>query len=390
MPWSETCPMIERKKFIECWRAKEMPVSRLATAFGISRKTAYKWIDRFWEQGLPGLADGVSVARTQPHQTSKEIEERIIATRRRKPFWGPKKLLWLLKREQPGLKWPAHSTIGEILKRNNLIALKRTRSKAPPALSPFLKAVNPNDVWSADFKGWIRTSDGRRVDPLTITDNATRFLLKCQGLKRPRYQEVRPVFEEVFREFGLPKAIRVDNGPPFASVGIGGLSHLSVWWIRLGIRPERIRPGKPQENGRHERMHRTLKQATAKPPKADFESQQAAFDDFQQEFNEVRPHEALGMLPPGHQYRPSGRGFPDTLSEVEYGTGYHVRRVRSSGEINWKGRLRFISLPLIGENIGFLPLADGIWAIDYADYRLGFYHARTDRIVREPTSLMAS
>ena len=229
--------------------------------------------------------------------------------RQRHPKWGPRKLLGVAEAGGTRSGWPAVSTAGDILKRHGLTQARRYRRSTPSYDRPFYVASRPNDVWAADFKGWFKTGDGCRVDPLTISDWVSRYVLGCRGLECPIFELVQPQFERTFREYGLPWAIRTDNGPPFASTGLGGLSRLSLWWIRLGIQPERIRPAHPEDNGRHERMHKTLKETAARPPKATPRAQQEAFDQFRQEYNELRPHEALGMQTPAECYRDRTESF---------------------------------------------------------------------------------
>jgi hypothetical protein len=241
-----------------------------------------------------------------------------------------------------------------------------------------------NDVWSVDFKGWFRTGDGRRCDPLTVSDAFSRYLLACRSVRRPDHDHVRPVFEALFCEFGLPGAMRHDNGPPFATVAAGGLSQLALWWLKLGIRSERIAPGKPQQNGRHERMHATLKQATADPPAATLGAQQRRFNDFRRDFNEERPHEALGQKPPASLYAASPRAYPCPLREPVYAPDQAVRRVRSNGEIKWGGELVFISEVLAGEPVGIAETEGGAWRVCFADVELGFIDARTGTLRRQP------
>ena len=257
-----------------------------------------------------------------------------------------------LRRHEPQMRWPAPSTADNILDRAGLVRRRKRRRSASPWSEPFAAAHNPNDVWSIDFKGWFRTSDGARIDPLTVQDAASRYLLVCNGLRQPNGPQVRRVLEGAFREYGLPWTIRSDNGPPFASVGLGSLSPLAIWWMKLGIIPERIEPGHPEQNGRLERLHRTLKAETASPPQATPRRQQRVFDAFRQTYNEERPHEALRQQPPAHQYRPSFRSYPRRVSAPEYEAGVTVRKVRTNGEIKWKGDKIYLSEALKGEPVG--------------------------------------
>jgi transposase InsO family protein len=298
MPWKETHVEEERMRFIvSCLdQESDWPMSEVCRAFGISRKTGYKWLERYDSFGLEGLKDHSRAPKTQPHGVSAAMVERVLKLRRRHRFWGPRKLVAWLRREEPAIAWPAPSTTGEILKRHGLVRSRRRRRRAVPQGGTGLcQPAAANDQWSADFKGWFRTGDGQRCDPLTIADGFSRFLLRCRVVEQPDDEHSRPVFRSTFREYGLPLALRTDNGPPFASTqALGGLTRLSVWWVKLGITLERIEPGHPQQNGRHERMHETLKQETAWPPRPNGRAQQRAFNDFWYVYNFERPHAALG------------------------------------------------------------------------------------------------
>ena len=382
MPWKETCPMDERMKFIADALKKHWSVAHLCRAYGMSRKTGYKWIARYEAEGWPGIREHSRAPSTCPHLTPVALQERVVQMRLQHPHWGPRKLLHRLGTVEPDTVWPAPSTAGEILKRHGLVAKRRRRRRTPPPPQPLQAAREPNAVWATDFKGWFRTDDGTRIDPLTLSDLASRYLLRCQSLRGATYALVYPVFVSAFREFGLPAVMRSDNGPPFASVGLGGLSQLAVWWIRLGIRPERIQPGHPEQNGRHERLHRTLKQATAKPPRRTWRGQQQAFVQFRQEYNHDRPHEALAMQTPAHCYTPSARLFPRRLPEVEYPSSYQVRRVRSNGEIKWRGRRLFLSEALIGEPVGLQEVDQDLWRIEFGPIQLALYQTYTQQFIR--------
>lgn len=381
MPWNVTCPMNERLKFIADWLKGDCPILHLARSYCVSRKTAHKWVRRYRQDGLSGLEEGSRAPKTHPQATSPAIEEEVLAFRRLKPYWGPRKLRHRLIVTKPETSWPSVSTIGAILKRHGL-SKKRPgrRRQTPPCLTGRSIARHPNDVWTADFKGWFRTQDQIRVDPLTVADLASRYLLACDVMVKPNGELVRQRFECAFRTYGLPLAIRTDNGWPFASHGLGGLSRLSVWWIRLGILPERIRPAHPQENGSHERMHRSLKEQLAKPPLSNPTVQQMASDQFRNEYNTERPHEALAMRTPAEDYRPSSREFPNRLPEVRYGREFIVRHVRGRGEIKWQGTHLYISETLIGECIGLKPVNDGIWAVHFGPIPLAVYNARDKRL----------
>jgi transposase InsO family protein len=351
-------------------------VAELAQWFQVSRKTAYKWLDRFAAEGSQGLQERSRAPQRHPNATPMPVVEAVLQAKQAHPTWGPAKL-------QPpagsspevAAAWPASSTRGSILARHGLVQTRRRRRRVPPWSQPFRQATTPNAVWCADFKGWVRTADGCRCDPLTVSDACSRMLLCCQILPRPDYNHVRPAMERVFREYGLPQAMRTDNGPPFASVGVGGLSPLSVWWVKLGIVPERIQPGHPEENGRHERMHRTLKQETMRPPAATRVAQQQRCDAFREEYNTQRPHQALGQVPPVIRYAPSPRTYPQRLEAPQYPAFTEVRRVRSNGEIKWHGELVFLSEALVGELVGITEGRDS-WLVSFGPIPLGRLHPR--------------
>jgi len=268
-------------------------------------------------------------------------------------------------------QWPAASTIGELLHRHGLAVPRRRRMVTPADISPFVNCVGPNDTWCIDFKGWFRTRDGRRCDPLTISDAYSRYLLRCQAVRRADTRCVRPLLEASFREYGLPLSVRSDNGPPFASRSVAGLSRLSIWFIKLGIKPERITPGRPCENGRHERMHGTMQREACQPPEANRRAQQRRFDDFRRVYNQERPHEAIANATPAMIYRPSPRLYPARLPEMIYPDHWQVRKVRQTGEIRWRGASVFISEVLTGEPIGLNESADGLWQPHFGQLHLG-------------------
>jgi putative transposase len=387
MPWKETCTMNGRLKFVAEYLKEEESLSVLCGVYGVSRPTAYKWIHRYESLGPAGLAEKSRAPQRHSNQTLVAIEQKIIALRQRKPRWGPRKLVARLEKLEPEVAWPAVSTAGEILKRHGLTHPRKRCRKAPVFEGPWQRGSRPNDVWAADFKGWFCTRDGTRVDPLTISDWASRYLIACQILKTTRLADVQGEFKRRFREQGMPWAIRTDNGPPFASVGLAGLSRLAVWWIRLGIMPERIRPGHPEENGRHERMHETLKADTARPPRDTPRGQQAASDAFRREYNHARPHEALGMGTPAEYYRASERPFPERLPEIEYGSDMEVRRVRSNGQIKWGGEILYLSQALIGQWVGFKRIAERAWSVHFGPIPLATVDSFTRRLTPWPPRL---
>jgi putative transposase len=382
MPWKETCVMDERLRMIvECQRG-EVGMAELCRAAGISRKTGYKWLDRYRAEGAAGLVERSRAPHQRPGQIPEVMAERLLAERAAHPTWGPRKLVARLQQMDPTTAWPAASTVGALLSRAGLTVRRRKRARATVSGGGPLGACHEaNAVWCADFKGQFATGDGQICYPLTITDGASRYLLRCQGLPAIDGVRVRPLFEATLREFGLPVAIRTDNGPPFASVGLAGLTPLAVWFVELGIRLDRGRPGHPQDNGRHERMHRTLKAETAHPPAATFRAQQAAFDHFRDEYNTIRPHEALGQQPPATHYGASPRPFPSRIRPPEYPDADLVKRVRPNGTIRWRGTEIYLAVPLVGRPVGLTEQADGRWEVAFGSLMLGTLDGRSDRIL---------
>jgi putative transposase len=374
MPWRTTCPMDERTQFMAARLARDESMSVLCRRFGISRKTGYQLWSRYEAEGPAGLLPRSHAPHQPPHALSEAIEQAILELREKHPRWGPRKLRAWLQQRRAGPAWPAASTIGALLHRHGLTVPRRRRWHAQPSRGS--TPEGPNDVWAADFKGWFRTGDQQRCDPLTISDVFSRYLLRCQVVAGVADPLVRPLFEATFREYGLPRAIRTDNGPPFASLGAGGLSRLAVWWVRLGIHPERIAPGHPEQNAQHERMHRTLKEETAQPPQRTGRAQQRAFDRFRPIYNHERPHEALGQHPPASVYQPSPHPFPERLPELAYPAAAVVRRALPNGEIRWRGRRVYISHALAGECVGVEEITDGHWRVRFGPIELGWLDAR--------------
>jgi putative transposase len=347
--------MEERVRMLADYDSGNWSVSDLCRRYGVCRDTFYEWRKRRDGGETAWFADRSHAVEHCPHTTDGALVEAIIALRRRFPHMGPRKLLSMLERCAPATRWPAASTIGDILKRAGLIAPVRRRRPPLDQAKIMMPVAAANDEWAADFKGWFRTRDNDRIDPLTITDGYSRFLIDVR-IVPPRIETSQAVFARVFRRFGLPRAIRCDNGAPFGSNGAGGLTRLSAWWLKLDIEPHFIHPASPQENGRHERMHRTLKAQTSRPPATDARAQQIRFDAFRRHYNEQRPHEALGQRPPDEVYTPSQRAMPDRVEEPWYDADHQVRRVRPPGTIKWKGSQVFISEALIGEIIGIAEL----------------------------------
>ncbi len=388
VPWSNASPEMEQIRFIQRWERGGESFLELCRAFSISPKTGYKRVHRFQIWGWDGLGDLSRAPHQHPNQTERPVVERLVMARQEHPTWGPKKLIAWLRGQEPLVPWPAPSTAGDLLDRAGLVNRRKRRRRTPPWSQPFVQAEQPNDLWCIDFKGWFRTGNGVRVNPLTVEDASSRYLLVCHGLHQPRGSQVRPVLERAFREYGLPRVIRSDNGPPFASVGLGGLSSLSVWWIKLGILPERIEPGHPEQNGRLERLHRTLKAETASPPRTTWQRQQRAFQDFRSSYNEERPHEALGQQPPARQYQPAARQYPRRVDSPEYEAGTTVRRVRTNGEIKWNGGRVYLSEALCGEPVGLMPQDDRYWTIHFGPLQIGLLDSYANNTLHTPTLVL--
>jgi putative transposase len=381
MPWLETSPVEQRERFIRAHRLDVYAMTELCARYGISRKTGYKWLTRYDEGGCAGLQDRSRAPQHCPHRIPRDVAAVICAARRQHPSWGPAKLLAWLRPRQPGVEWPATSTAGDLLARRGLVKKRRRRRhyQHPGVVPPLTR--QPNDLWTADFKGHFRTRDGIYCYPLTIADQHTRYLLACHGLLSTKGHGVRPVFDRLFREYGLPRAIRTDNGVPFATTGIHGLSQLNVWWLRLGIQHQRILPAHPEQNGAHERMHKTLKGEACRPPRAALPTQQRAFNAFRRLYNDERPHEALQERPPAALYRPSPRVYSGALPPVEYPGHFLVKRVTNAGTIRLRKRLLFLANALKQHPVGLEEVDDGIWSIHFCHALLGRVDER-DYIIR--------
>lgn len=346
-------------------------IAALAEMYSVARKTIYKWLERHQAEGMAGLADRSRAPHHCPARVSDEVIAHIVAARQRW-HWGPRKLRVKLAQAHPQLTWPAESTIGQVLKRAGLTHARKPRVRTPPYAQPFAAVEAANQTWCADFKGWFRTGDGARCDPLTITDAHSRYLLRCHIAPKTDGTHVAAVFDAAFREYGLPQVIHTDNGVPFASRAPGGLSRVSMQWVKLGILPERSRPASPQDNGRHERMHSTLKQATLKPPARNPRMQQQAFDRFRQEFNHERPHEALSDATPASFYRASCRQMPRRVPELEYPDDVMVRRISQQGSLKMHGERTFVSEIFAYEWMGLRPLDERYFEVLYGPVSIGF------------------
>jgi len=386
MPWKVSGVVEKRKQFVEQWLSGDWTMTELCAWHEISRQAGYNTLARYQHVGWEGLEGRSRAPRFHPNQTPPAIEQQIVELRHQHMRWGPRKLKVVLEREQPAVNWPAASTMGELLGREGLVSARRKRHRIDPYTAPFASAREPNRVWCGDFKGWSRTQDGQRIDPLTISDACTRYLLRCQAVEKMDTARVQAIFEAAFREYGLPLAIRTDNGAPFASRAIAGLSRLALWWMKLGIVPERIQPAHPEQNGRHERMHLTLQQETMSPMAANRRAQQRRFDQFRSEYNQQRPHQALAMRTPAACYRASPRPFPARLPEPEYGTAMTVRRVCADGQFSWKHHDVFVSETLQGERIALEPIDDRWYTIYFARFPLGRFDSRTRTVHRLPAA----
>ncbi|MGL4995539.1 MAG: integrase core domain-containing protein [Deefgea sp.] len=371
MPWNEVKPMDEKVKFIADYLRGELAFKALCGLYGISRKTGYKWVQRYHSLGIEGL----QAQSRRPHGsavTPYVVRQAVLELRNYKgDVLGPKKIQPLLATRFAESLIPSQTTIYNILKAAGCVKSRRRINRTPRSIQPLKTAANVNQLWSVDYKGQFKLSNGQWCYPLTIMDHASRYLLSCQGFSSTTGIEAKAVFEQLFRQYGLPERIRSDNGTPFASVGVGGLSKLSIWWIRLGIIPERIVPGQPQQNGRHERMHRTLKLRIGQPGAADMAQQQVILDEFRQHYNDERLHESLGQRVPKSVYQASTRRYPETLPELVYPAYCERGRVCQSGLIYWRSLRVYVGYVLRGEWVGLELVGDGVWDVYFGPIRLG-------------------
>lgn len=371
MPWKTRTPVDLRTEFMQRL-AKGERVSDLCRDYGISRKTGHKYKARFERLGAAGLENQSRAPKVIPHKTPPEVEALVIAERRAHPTWGPKKLKASLE-QRLACPFPSASALGAMIARAGLVQPRRQRVRHQPQPTGLRVARAPNEIWCIDYKGQFRLGDASYCYPLTLTDQCSRYILGCEGMGAVSDDEARDTCEEIFREHGLPEVMRSDNGVPFASTGLGGLTKLSAFWLRLGIILERIQPGHPEENGRHERMHRTLKFETARPARANLLQQQERFDEFVEEFNHVRPHESLGMKRPADVHTASLRRFPTKLPELRYLTCDDVLRVNNQGQIYVAGIGQVpLTRALAGEHVGLREERDGRWLVRFAELDLGY------------------
>lgn len=376
MPWNETSPMDEKLRFIALLQQGEYSMTELCAAFGISRKTGYKWRERYAEGGPGALVDRPPIAKSHPFETDRTVMDLILEERRMRPTWGPRKIVAYLERKWPEHHFPAHSTVASIFKRHGLSKPRRRRAKTPLFSGDLTPSERPNAVWCADFKGHFALGDRKRCYPLTITDNYSRYLLHCEALLRTDFTATRNGFIRAFQAYGMPEVVRTDNGTPFATNAPGGLSRLSVLLIKIGVRPERIKPGKPTQNGRHERMHRTLKQEVCRTPASTRLGQQRAFEKFRIEFNEIRPHQALENKTPAALYQPSHRPVPDRMGDPEYPDDFDIVRVRFDGSLKHEGHHVMLTELLSGERVGIRDDDERGWTVFFGPIELGTLERR--------------
>lgn len=381
MPWKDASVTDERVAFVLDYErrvlSRKISMAQLCEEHGISRKTGYKMLKRRSEQGWPGLADRSRAPHSGQHWSEADLVMRVLQVRLEFPHWGAETILLHLRRVDPETSWPGISAVNRWIKSAGLISqIRRVRRFPHPGPPQRATPSEPNEEWSTDFKGHFRTKDGRYCYGLTIADQFSRFLIGCDGLLSTSFEAVWPVYERVFREYGLPRAILSDNGTPFSSNSVKRLSKLSVRWIRLGIQPRLTQPGKPQQNGLLERIHGHMKPLVCTKPARNLREQQKLFDWFWDHHNNVRPNQGCDRRIPAELYHPSPRPYPSRLPPIEYPSWFEVRRVRSSGEIRWQGQWFFLSDSLVGELIGFEPVDDSCWIVHFGPIELGYYSAR--------------
>lgn len=375
--------MDQKVQLIADWQTNYFSKTDLSKKFNVSRKTVNKWIQRYDKQGIDGLKEQSREPKRKPQATASHLVEQIVMHKLKHPKRGPKKIYHQLIKKQPQVKWPVPSTIGYWLKKHNLVNPRKRRKHVPPYGEPFIDCQSPNEVWSVDYKGQFYTRDSRVCYPLTISDNFSRYIIQCKGLPGPRYRETKQVFEQVFKEYGLPDALRTDNGIPFSSTSIAGLSRLSVWWIQLGIIPERIQKGCPQQNGRHERMHRTLKYETLDSKAKNMKEQQDRFDLFQTDYNYYRPHEALNQKTPSDYYQKSRRPYVEKPLKPVYDYDFAVRQVRNNGEIKFKNQMYFLTSLLDDQPVGLKQVDEDSWDIYYYFYPIATLNLKKNQILNK-------
>jgi putative transposase len=383
MPWHGVSPVELRLEFARAYASGLFSMTELCDQYGISRKTGYLWFARYQADGRAGLHDRSRRPHHSPRATPEDIVTQLCDARRRHPTWSARKLIAVLRQHAPQITWPSRSTGCALLKAHGFVRAKRRRDRHRAPAAPLPAITRPNEVWTTDFKGEFRTGDGAYCYPLTVRDGFSRYVLRCDALPAKAGRGVRARFARAFADYGLPDRIRSDNGGPFAAPGLTRLSHLAVWWIRLGIVPERIALGHPEQNGSHEQFHRVLKAETTRPPAPHLAAQQQRFRRFCAEYNHLRPHEALHDAPPASCYVPSRRRLPPRLPSIDYPGHCEVRRVSSCGTVSWAGQALYLTEVLAGEHVGFEEVDDGIWIVRFATMRV----ARFDERVRTLTAI---
>lgn len=383
MPWSVSGVMEQRKRFVLDHQEGCFSMKELCARYEVSRQTGYKWLDRYRQGGEAALDDRSRAPKTSPQRIDSGLAALLLTSRERHPTWGPRKILGWLKRKHPKIaaELPAASTVGDLFRRHGLVQSRRRHRAHGYSVAGTLKADAPNEVWSADYKGEFRLTNGHYCFPFTLSDAYSRYVLSCQAEASTAVSGAKDALIEAFRRYGMPQAIRTDNGGPFVTHGLSGLSQLGVWWIQLGILHQRIPPARPDQNGRHERMHKTLKAEGTRPPEDSFVAQQARFDAWRQEFNQERPHEALDQQTPGSIYEWSPRPFPERLTPPEYPGHYERRKVDSAGNFNFLGQRLFIAHTLAGQDLGLIEIDDDLWSICFYERELGRLNPRTGNYV---------
>lgn len=382
MRWNASATVDQRMRFILDHESGLFTMTELSQRYGVSRQTSYKWLERYRAGGVEALQDRSRAPHRRPQRMEPPIEAILLEARRTHPHWGPRKILhWLRQRRPEHEALPAPSTVGELFKRHGLIESRRRRKARASSGAGALRADSPNEVWTADFKGEFRLGGGPYCYPFTLADAHSRFVLSCNAEPSTALQGPKRGMTQAFRQFGMPLAIRTDNGTPFAAHGGTELSQLGVWWIKLGIVHQRIDRGRPDQNGRHERMHRTLKAETARPPQTSFSKQQARFDSFVEQFNQERPHEALDNQTPASCYQSSAREFPERLARPEYPGYFEHRLVDSNGAFKFRGRRLFLAHPLAGEWLGLHEIEEEVWSVCFYDRELGRLNLDTGEFI---------
>lgn len=386
MPWKNESPMEQKQRFVSLLRSDRFTMVELCESFGISRKTGHKWKGRYEAQGMSGIEDRSRAPRRVTCRTEEAVERRIVGEKRLHPTWGPKKIRRVLEMKHALERPPAVSTVGEVLKRHGLVKARQRRGGLFTVERGALTAPERcNHVLGVDYKGWFMLGEGERCDPLTVSDLHSRYLMKATAMPDMTVRWTQREFRSVFKRYGLPEIIRVDNGAPFASMGPAGLSRLSVWWIGLGIEVQFSRPGCPQDNGCHERMHRTMKAECCRPASANRQAQQQRFDRWRRVCNEERPHEALGMRTPGQVYQPSARRLDERIKPALYDAGVETKRVNKAGFISLNGNNCFVGESLIGVDVAIEQSPEsGLLGVRYANVKLGWLERTPNARLRPP------